>query len=489
MLAWLFAAAPVFAQTIDTGAITAVSTGSNCAVVAACANFTMANATINSVTLQVTGTFTGTLLFEATSDNLYNTAPNSTSVVWNTITGVKLSDGSASTGFASVAGTNEGQFSFRNSGLLGIRVRATAWTSGTAVVTAVRGYSGVFLPPFSSGSPVPATSGGTGFSSYAVGDLLTADTTTSLSKLADVAAGSYLRSGGVSTVPLWSTLTLPNAVTTGDILHASGSNAIGALADIAVGSVLVSGGVGAVSAWSATPSVTDLTLASAGTLGWSTDLKLVRDAANTLAQRNGTNPQTFRIYSTTDAGISNYERGSLDFTTTANRLSLVTTAAGTGVSRDIQIRAGGNNLFLGASGALQWQITTGGLLAIAGNTYDICASATPCRSVFAGTSVVSPILQGSGTGTTVANVGANSCGTTTATIAGNQISGVITVGATAGTQCRVTFSTAAPVARDCTVTDSTTTVATRATVVDTSNTDFLGAFVAGDKITYQCTVR
>lgn len=98
-------------------------------------------------------------------------------------------------------------------------------------------------------------------------------------------------------------------------------------------------------------------------------------------------------------------------------------------------------------------------------------------------------LQGVGTAPTVANVGANSCGTTAATLAGTSISGVITVGATAGTQCRVTFPVAAPTARDCTVTDSTTTIATRATYVDTSNTDFLGAFVAGDNVSYVCAVR
>lgn len=107
--------------------------------------------------------------------------------------------------------------------------------------------------------------------------------------------------------------------------------------------------------------------------------------------------------------------------------------------------------------------------------------------------LVAPTVTGryvsSGTTPSVANVGANSCGTTTATLAGNESSGVITVGATAGTQCRVTFATAAPTARDCTVTDSTTTLATRATVVDTTHTDFLGAFVAGDKVTYICMAR
>jgi hypothetical protein len=52
-------------------------------------------------------------------------------------------------------------------------------------------------------TPLAATSGGTGQSSYAVGDLLYASTTTALSKLADVATGNALISGGVGVVPSW----------------------------------------------------------------------------------------------------------------------------------------------------------------------------------------------------------------------------------------------------------------------------------------------
>ena len=52
-------------------------------------------------------------------------------------------------------------------------------------------------------STLVATSGGTGQSSYAVGDLLYASTTTALAKLADVATGNALISGGVSTAPAW----------------------------------------------------------------------------------------------------------------------------------------------------------------------------------------------------------------------------------------------------------------------------------------------
>lgn len=109
------------------------------------------------------------------------------------------------------------------------------------------------------------------------------------------------------------------------------------------------------------------------------------------------------------------------------------------------------------------------------------ASGTPITS---GTTHLS-----AGSGMAVANVGANSCGTSTATIAGNNNAFVITVGTVGGTQCRVAFTITAANEWDCTVTDSTTTIATRATPVDTTHTDFLGAFVAGDKVTGVCFPR
>lgn len=49
-----------------------------------------------------------------------------------------------------------------------------------------------------------ATSGGTGQSTYTVGDLLVGDATNTLAKLADVATGSVLISGGVGVAPSWS---------------------------------------------------------------------------------------------------------------------------------------------------------------------------------------------------------------------------------------------------------------------------------------------
>lgn len=103
---------------------------------------------------------------------------------------------------------------------------------------------------------VDVDEGGTGIASYAVGDIIYASGATTLAKLADVAAGSYLRSGGVTTAPVWSTTTLPNAATTGDLIHASASNTYANLAAVAAGSVLVSAGTSTAPAWSAAPTLT-----------------------------------------------------------------------------------------------------------------------------------------------------------------------------------------------------------------------------------------
>jgi hypothetical protein len=56
------------------------------------------------------------------------------------------------------------------------------------------------------------TQGGTGFSSYSVGDLIYADTTTSFAKLAGVATGNVLLSGGLGAAPLYGKVDLTTAV-------------------------------------------------------------------------------------------------------------------------------------------------------------------------------------------------------------------------------------------------------------------------------------
>jgi hypothetical protein len=79
----------------------------------------------------------------------------------------------------------------------------------------------------------------------------------------------------------------------------------------------------------------EVTLRQSVTLAWSSganinsgaDLSISRDAGDTLAQRRGTNAQTFRCYGTyTDA--SNYVRAALSSTSTA--VTLAAETAGTG---------------------------------------------------------------------------------------------------------------------------------------------------------------
>ena len=72
---------------------------------------------------------------------------------------------------------------------------------------------------------LPATAGGTGQTSYAIGDLLYASTTTALSKLADVATGNALISGGVSVAPSWGKIGLTTHVS-GTLPVANGGTGI-----------------------------------------------------------------------------------------------------------------------------------------------------------------------------------------------------------------------------------------------------------------------
>jgi hypothetical protein len=107
-------------------------------------------------------------------------------------------------------------------------------------------------------------------------------------------------------------------------------------------SAVIFGG-SSISSASAYTGIYGFRLRSSGALSWSAttnlnslDLSILRDAANTLAQRNGTNAQTFRLYNTfTDA--SNYERGFLRWS--SDVFEVGPEAAGTGTARPMRITA------------------------------------------------------------------------------------------------------------------------------------------------------
>ena len=149
---------------------------------------------------------------------------------------------------------------------------------------------------------VPATAGGTGQTSYAVGDLLYANTITTLAKLPDVATGNALISGGVSTAPSWGKIgltthvsgTLPTAnggtnltsFTANGIVYASSSSAL------ATGSALTFDGTNFVTTGSIKASQTTGYIgtttnnnASAGSIG---ELVSSTVAANGVSMTTGT---------------------------------------------------------------------------------------------------------------------------------------------------------------------------------------------------------
>lgn len=122
------------------------------------------------------------------------------------------------------------------------------------------------------------------------------------------------------------------------------------------------------------------------TFGTSSDTILTRDAADTLAQRRGTNAQAFRIYNTfTDA--SNYERAVFGYS--SNRVRIGHEFAGTGVARSLDLMGQDIQFRSSNAGTAWWYISSSGhILANTDNTYDIGApSATRPRAIYSGLSV------------------------------------------------------------------------------------------------------
>lgn len=98
---------------------------------------------VPSEVVTFSGTWGGVVAIEVTADN---------GTTWSLARAISLSTG----GQASQTATN-GSFVVPNPGYTAMRLRATSWDSGTATVTATRGFATVVAPQ---ATPTPAASSG-----------------------------------------------------------------------------------------------------------------------------------------------------------------------------------------------------------------------------------------------------------------------------------------------------------------------------------------
>jgi hypothetical protein len=156
-----------------------------------------------------------------------------------TNTSIAIASGAVS-GLAASATTDTTDASNITTGTLGTSRLSGSYTGITGVGTLTAGtWNATAIGP---------VYGGTGFTSYAVGDIIYANTTTSLAKLPDVAVGNALISGGVAAAPSYGKIGLTTHV---DGTLAAGNGGTGLTSAGTAGNVLTSNGT----AWtSAAPS-------------------------------------------------------------------------------------------------------------------------------------------------------------------------------------------------------------------------------------------
>ena len=193
-------------------------------------------------------------------------------------------------------------FRFGPAGQLGIG-GATYGTSGYVLTSSGSSTAPTWsqVSASSLSGVLPVANGGTGVSSYTIGDILYASGATTLSKLADVAVGNVLLSGGVGSAPSYGKVDLTTTVT-GTLPVANGGT--GVTSSTGTGSVVLSNSPVLVTPDLGTPS--SLTLTNA------TGLPLATGVSGVLGATNG------------GTGQSSYAAGDLVYASAINTLSKLT---------------------------------------------------------------------------------------------------------------------------------------------------------------------
>jgi hypothetical protein len=324
-------------------------------------------------------------------------------------------------------------------------------------VTTAPAYGKVGLTTHVTGT-LPVANGGTSFASYTAGDLLYATGATTLTRLAIGASGAYARSNGVGV--LWSTLLLPNAGAQGEIPVVSALNTITQLAVGTAGQFLRSAGVGATVTWSTT------IFPNAATQG----NVLVASAANTYSNvAVGTAGQLLR---SGGAGVTPAWSTAV-WPNTATTGDLVY-ASGADTYANLADVATGRVLISGGVGvAPSWSATP----VLSGLTFTTLADSSTAPTVASGFGTT-PLITANGTAAFKINVGTGGVAT----------GGVFTMpAATTGWACSVTNLTAKAANRADSGTFQTATTTTSVTIQNqTLSTGAALAWVASDVVQLSC---
>lgn len=195
-------------------------------------------------------------------------------------------------------------------------------------------------------------------------------------------------------------------------------------------------------------------------------VNLFGSTANSLEQRNGTNSQNYYNYqSFTDA--SNYERNAFGATPAPLGVGLYigTEKAGTGVSRPIIFKVGGN---------VVWEITAGGVFEpTAASSFSLGTAALGILNTYSDHFISTGAVPGISGCTAGTQTGANTAGT-------------FASGTTGTCTVVLTFTLTAPVGWSCAVSNRTTANLIRQSASTQTTATLVGVTVSGDVISFNC---